>query len=439
MKFLMSTAHLSIVVAGLFCSGSFAESGLSLNQAMDEGLKNNPQLKASWAALSEAQWKKKESLGGFLPKVDIVANHFFDLKYQEIQITPTSIFESIYPKTSYGAQATLNLFDGMKTTYFNNASKANVEAADYELNHTKMATENSISLKYFQALGAQVLASVAESNVKTLSDHLKRAQELLRQGEFTKVDVLKIQVQVEQAVPEKLAAADNAFLTRKNLSEAMGIEGDDRPLQETLPVPKEQLVKNINANEASSSALSSGRLDLKALQKRVEASDEFYKASRSIWMPKVNLVADYEHYNNRNFSFTDSQKFKDSYALGVNLVWNLFDGGSSYARQEQSYYQKIQLEQKAKKMILSSANEVEFWKRRYLNSAVLYSAKLRSVDASKESVRIYQNGLKAGTRTNSDLLDAELDLDRSEAGVVKAQVDAVEALLNLELAMGRRL
>jgi outer membrane protein TolC len=123
----------------------------------------------------------------------------------------------------------------------------------------------------------------------------------------------------------------------------------------------------------------------------------------------------------------------------MNLIWNLFDGGSSYARQEQNYYQKLQIEQGSLRKNLNSTNEVEFWKRRYLNSSVLYAAKLRSVDASKESVRIYQNALKAGTRTNSDLLDAELDLDRSEAGVVKAQVDAIEALLNLELAMGRRL
>ena len=156
-------------------------------------------------------------------------------------------------------------------------------------------------------------------------------------------------------------------------------------------------------------------------------------------MPKVNLVADYQNYNNRDFSISNSDKFKNSYAIGMNLVWNIFDGGASYARQEQSYYHKVQLEQLARKMNLSSANEVEFWKRRYLNSAVLYSAKLRSVDASKESVRIYQNALRAGTQTNTDLLDAELDLDRSEAGVVKAQVDAIEALLNLELAVGRRL
>ncbi|MDD4975974.1 MAG: TolC family protein [Bacteriovorax sp.] len=439
MKTLTSAALLAVVVVGLASPISFGENGLTLDQAMSEGLKNNPQLETSSAALSEAQWKKKESFGGYLPKVDLVANHFFDLKYQQIQISPTSVFDSTYPATSYGAQASLNLFDGMKTTYANSAAQANVEAADLELNHTKMATENSIHLKFFQALGAQVLREVAETNVKTLSDHLKRAQDLLRQGEFTKVDVLKIQVQLEQAIPEKLAAADNAYLSRKSLSEIMGIEGDERPLQETLPVPQEQLVKNINANEASSSTLSKGRLDLKALQKRVEASDDLYKASRSIWMPKVNLIADYQHYNNRDFSFTDSQKFRNSYAIGMNFVWNLFDGGSSYARQEQSYYQKVQLEQRARKMNLASANEVEFWKRRYLNSTILYSAKLRSVDASRESVRIYQTGLKAGTRTNSDLLDAELDLDRSEAGVVKAQVDAVEALLNLELAMGRRL
>jgi outer membrane protein TolC len=430
---------LGFVLGFVLIQNTFAQSGLSLTKAMEEGLQNNPQLKMSASALEEAKWKKKESFGGFLPKVDLTAGHFFDLKYQQIQISPSTVFETIYPKTSFGAEATLNLFDGFKTTYANSASDSFVEAAEWDHNYAKMTAENGIRLKFFQALGAQVLKEVAESNVKTLSDHLKKAQDLLRQGEFTKVDVLKIQVQLEQAIPEKFAAIDNVYLTRKALSEVMGIEGDERPLEETLPVPKEELVKNLNANNDSSSSLSSGRMDLKAIQKRVEASNSLYNASRSIWMPKVNLIANYQYYNNRDSSLTDSSKFRNSYALGMNLVWNLFDGGSSFARQEQSYYQKLQIEQGSLRKNLNSTNEVEFWKRRYLNSSVLYAAKLRSVDASKESVRIYQNALKAGTRTNSDLLDAELDLDRSEAGVVKAQVDAIEALLNLELAMGRRL
>lgn len=415
---------------------ALAESGLSLDQALSEGMNNNPQLKSTQAALDEAKAKKREAFGGYLPRVDLTAGHFFDLKYQQIQISPTSVFESIYPKTSYGAQASLNLFDGFKTTYNYSASSSNATAADLELLHTKMATENTIRLKYFQALGAQVLANVAEANVKTLSDHLKRAQDLLKQGEFTKVDVLKVQVQLENAVPESLSAADSAVLARKALAEAMGVEDDNRPLLESLPVPENSRLKNISG---TNNALAVGRLDLKALEKRVEATDALYKSSRSIWMPKVNLIADYAYYNNRNYSFTETDKFRNSYSVGVNLVWNLFDGGSSYARQEGAYYQKLQLEQKAKKLTLASSNEIEFWKRRYDNSSVLFAAKQRAVEASRESVRIYKNGLKAGTRTNSDLLDAELDLERAEAGVVKAQVDAVEAQLNLELAMGRRI
>lgn len=427
-----------VLLAGSLFAGlsAKAENGLGLEEALSVGLANNPQLKSSEAATLEARAKKREAFGGYLPRVDLTAGHFFDLKFQQIQLSPTTNFDAIYPMTSYGAQASLNLFDGLRTTYSFAASRANEIAADLEHEHTKMTTENIVRLKYFQALGAQVLAEVAETNVKTLTDHLKRAQELLKQGEFTKVDVLKVQVQLETAVPESLSAHDNAVLARKALAEAMGLDSDERPLIGTLPVPENNRLKNIST---ANSALAVGRLDLKALEKKVEATDDLYKASRSIWLPKVNLIGNYEYYNNRNFSLSDSDKFKNAYAVGVNLVWNLFDGGASYARQEGAYYQKLQLEQKAKKLTLSSANEIEFWKRRYENSAVLYSAKQRAVEASRESVRIYKTGLKAGTRTNSDLLDAELDLDRAEAGVVKAQVDAVEAQLNLELAMGRRI
>ena len=427
-----------LVMCNLFIGPSFAGNGLTLNQAIDEGLKNNPQVKISSAANSEALWKKKETFGSYLPKIDAIANHFVDLKYQQIQLSPGTVFESTYPVTTMGLQASINLFDGFRTTYLYSAATANVDAADLELRHAKMVAENSIRLKFFQALGAQVLLNVAEINVKTLSDHFRRAQKLLEQGEFTKVDVLKIKVQLEQAIPEKLAAEDEVYITRKNLSEAMGIENDDRVLEETLPVPNEKLVKN-NDSVNISASLTNGRLDLLALQKRVESSNDIYKASHSIWMPKVNLIADYQAYNNRNFSLSDTQSFKNAYSIGVNLVWNIFDGGGSLSRAEQSYFQKIQLEQKERKLNLSSATDFEFWKRKYLNSTVFYAAHLRSVEASRESVRIYQNGLKAGTRTNSDLLDAELDLDRSGAGVVKAQVDAVEALLNIELALGRRL
>jgi len=425
-----------IVFILLFCKEATAQNELTLNQALIEGIENNHELKSAHSVYEVAHWKKREVLGNFLPKIDIVANHFFDLKYQQIQISPTSIFESTYPKTSFGAVASLNLFDGFRTSYNYMGSLKIEEAAELEYEHNKILTENSIRLKYFQALGAQVLASLAETNLKTLTDHLKRAQDLLKQGELTKVDVLKIQVQVEQAIPEKFSALDNVYLARKSLAEVMGYQNDNRLLVEALPSPEEKSLDHFDLN---SEIQSMGRLDLLATKKRVEASDIFNKSDRSQWLPRVNLITDYQYYNNRNFSLSQSDKFRNAYSVGINFLWNVFDGGVSYAKYNESFFQKKQLEEKAKKSEMSSVNEAEFWKRRYLNSAVLYAAKLRSVSASKESVRIFQTGLKAGTKTSSDLLDAELDLAHSEAGVVKAQLDAIEAKLNLELAIGRRL
>jgi ATP-binding cassette subfamily F protein 3 len=59
--------------------------------------------------------------------------------------------------------------------------------------------------------------------------------------------------------------------------------------------------------------------------------------------------------------------------------------------------------------------------------------------SAEESVRLAKLAFKAGNGTNTEVLDAELDLFRSRAGIVRAQMDAAEALLNLESALGRRL
>ena len=44
-----------------------------------------------------------------------------------------------------------------------------------------------------------------------------------------------------------------------------------------------------------------------------------------------------------------------------------------------------------------------------------------------------------GARTNTELLDAESDLYKSQAGAINAQVGAIEALINLETSLGKKI
>jgi outer membrane protein TolC len=61
------------------------------------------------------------------------------------------------------------------------------------------------------------------------------------------------------------------------------------------------------------------------------------------------------------------------------------------------------------------------------------------VQKSTESVRLAREGHRVGARTNTDLLDAEAELFRAQAGVVNSQVGAIEALINLELTVGKKI
>ncbi|MNL85200.1 hypothetical protein D3C87_2134340 [compost metagenome] len=51
-------------------------------------------------------------------------------------------------------------------------------------------------------------------------------------------------------------------------------------------------------------------------------------------------------------------------------------------------------------------------------------------------MRLAHGALRAGALTNTEVLDAVLDLNRAKASAVRAQIDAVEALGSLELALG---
>ena len=155
-------------------------------------------------------------------------------------------------------------------------------------------------------------------------------------------------------------------------------------------------------------------------------------------MPKVTLAGTYQQYNNRTDDVI-GDGYRSAYSAAVNLNWNIFDAGVSYARDRQAVEQKVQAE---KSLILArqkSVNDFEFYRRRYLYYASVYQARVGDVGKSTESVRLAKEGRRVGSRTNTDLLDAEAELFRARAGLVNAQIGAIEALINLEVATGQTL
>lgn len=411
---------------------------LSLEDAISQAEENSPEFKRLKATAEKASWEKFEVMSGFFPRLTASYDHFLTSNYLRESVVIFGLKSSTpaaFPQENITFDASITLFDGFESIHKYRAAELNADAAGLELSRVKFRLQQSVRLAYFQALAAQKLFEVSQQNVKTLEDHLSRARITEKAGYGTQFDVLRIEATLEEARAEQEEAENNIQITRDTLNETMGEGEDSRPLIGYLPVLKESdLPKDLNLASAD-------RDDLKAQAKRDSASQEMRAASNSFWYPSVSLFAEEQFYQFGNFDpgVQANPNLQSASFVGLRLKWNLFDGGHSYAHEQIATQAAIEVQNETKKGLIKLTQEFDKWKRKFYHGISLYRARLRAMAQFQESVRLAAIGVKAGSRTHTEMLDAELDLFRARGGLVKAQVETIEALGNLELAIGYKL
>ncbi|MBC7371752.1 MAG: TolC family protein, partial [Bdellovibrionaceae bacterium] len=153
---------------------------------------------------------------------------------------------------------------------------------------------------------------------------------------------------------------------------------------------------------------------------------------------KLSLFGQYQYYNNRDDKFDNWSQYREAYQVGLSMTWNIFDGMTSIARDHQSFQQSVQSDKSLVQSRLKAKQDLEFWKRKYNYYGTVFKARQSDVVKAEESVRLARQGKRVGTRTDTDLLDAESELFKARAGLVNAQMGALESLVNLELTTGNK-
>lgn len=415
---------------------TYAASQLNLNQATEEAELNSPSYQSMKAAAEGAKWRRVESYSSFLPSLSVQALRILDYKYQTFDVSlggPTLAFPEILPNTAATLNAYLPLFDGFANLNHYRASSSFETAATHDLNWAHFQLAQQVKLKFYEALAAKKLADVAKQNVKTLDDHLQKTQVQKRGGVSTQFDVLRIEVQLSDAKAEEILTSDNVEISKKALTEAMGLDTDSRDVTGDLPNPEGRLVENLQVPTPES------REDVRALLSRDEATSQIVKTASVFWVPKIGLSYQYSYYNNRDNTLIDASNYRNAWELGLSLTWNLFDGMASIARSHEADAEYVKSQKLVRQAMLHIPVEFDKWKKRFVTASVNYKAKVLNVTRAQESVRLAQEGYRAGTRINSEVLDAELDLFRARAGVFSTQLSAEQALINLESVVGRKI
>ena len=407
---------------------------ITLQQAIDAGMGNSPKLQMMASQAKEQHAKRIEAYAGFLPNVSAGATYLTNKNYllTDVNLGGSVItIPQIIPTSNFTLTASLPLFDGFSSTNRLRSATHFEDAAELDLKWTRFQVESEITVHYFRALAAKSLKTVAEQNVKTLEDHLKDVSLFKKSGLSTNYDVLRVEVQLSEARSELINANDNVVLAKGKLAETMGVDDVDEVVGD-LPNPNAPQ-KNISVSSLSS------RSDLKALSEKTSGFEKLQKSNENHWVPRVSLFGQYNYYNNRNDQLTAWDKYRDGYQAGIALNWNLFHGLVSVARTRQSVEQKARADEGLTLARLRAKQDFDVWSRKLLYFSSVYRSKMSDIDRSKEAVRLAREGRRVGVRTNTELLDAEIDLFRSQAGAVNAQLGALEAKISLELATGQRI
>jgi outer membrane protein TolC len=427
---------LSCVVLSAFFSITAFAAPLTLKSAVEEGLQNSPVVQKSESVYRETKWKKREAWSHFLPSVTGSINYLTMQRYMFLDVNfgggPISV-PQIAPTVNFVLNAQLPLFEGGAGLNRYWAGRAFEASASDDYLWTQFKVAREILLQYYRTIAAVSLKEVAEQNMKALSDHLHDVRLFKKAGMVTNFDVLKVEVQESEARSELLSRLDNIVLERNHLNEMMGLDNDNREISGSLPILKEEFLKDKKL------ALTSTRHDLSSLINKVEGMRQLDSAAGRFWVPRINAIGQYQYYNNKSQSFSERDDYRDAYLAGFQLTWNLFDGMASIAQSQEAAEQYYQTERTLRLTRIRSAQEIEVWKRKYIYQCNVFHSRQDDVEKATESVRLAQQGRKVGTRTNSDLLDAENELYRARAGLVNAQIGSVEALINLELATGQEI
>ncbi len=416
----------------LMISASVNAQELQLKTAVDEALQFSPVVQRARASMEDSQWKKYESYNGFLPTLTGDINYLLDKKYVQFTTDSGVNINQVIPSTQFLLTGSLPVFDGFSNINRFRAGSHLYEASQNDYDWTEFSTAMQTTLLFYKSLVSKNLMDVANQNSRTIEDHYKDVNALLKAGIATKFDVLRVGVQMSEAEAEVLRTQDEYDFAKIRLSKTMGKDSDTRIPVGSFPSLNPSMIDKYDAklNE---------RKDIQALSEQGASLVNIQKASGRFWVPKLSVYGQLQAYNNVNDEFSDWDVYREAYQLGVNLKWNIFDGMSSLSKSKQAKAQAMVAQNNVRFASLKASEDSEIWKRKFVYFCKMVEVKTNQTQKAEEAVRLAKESVRAGTKTNSDLLDAELDLFRSRADVLNAQMGMIEAMINFQLATGQKI
>ena len=407
-----------------------AQNILTKKQALEIALENNYGVKIASNNVEIAKNNSSVYNTGYLPTVISSAGANYNNSNQEIERQDgTSTTVNGAETKSFNASIGLNytIFDGLGRKY-------NYKQLKESYNLTELQARETIENMYLQLFSVYFQIARLSENTNNLNEALKiskqrleRAQYQYEYGQSTKLELLNAEVDVNNDSINFINSKQEYFNVKRDLNIVLGSQQDLSYEVET----DVDFISLITFEELFNKAIDNNVL-LKQFEKNIAISEFNLKLNKSGYLPTAGLTTSYGWNKSINppTSFLAGSNSTGLNA-GINLSWNLFDGGSTKTRVANA---KIALENQQ----ILKEQQLEILKNNLNNVYDSYQNALFVLQAQEKNVLTNQNNFertqeryKLGQITSIEFRQAQINLLNSKTAYSNSKFDA--KLLELEL------
>lgn len=376
---------------------------------------------------------------GRMPQLDLQASYTRNSGVPELVVSIPGVFsQTVFPNIPdqfrTRAGVTLPLYTGGRVLGGIQAAEAQIGAADSDL----AAAQTDLTLEtrsaYWSLVAARESARVLSEAVTAYEAHAQDAQNRERLGLAARNEVLRVHVERDRAELNRLQARNAAAVANANLLRLVGL-APGTTVEATEPRLAAETT-DTNVEPLVARALE-GRPDAAALRSRIAVADASVKLARAASQPQAGVSAGYDYARPNQRVLPLVPEWKGTWNVGVNLSWNVFDGGRSAAAVAQAEAQaqavRRQLEELERRVRLDVTS-------RALDLVTARAALLvaqRNLEAARENLRVAQDRHREGLIPSSERLDAATALLLAGLDETQAAIQLRLALAQLERAVGR--
>jgi outer membrane protein TolC len=398
---------------------------VTLEEALGLAERSNPNLEQSAANVDIAGYQELTAWGSFLPSVNL-SYQYSDASSGRLDPTGQAI-----TTTSYSAQlrGSVDLFRGFRRFSDLKGARLGVEASEARYLEAEFTTAEGVKISYYNAVANRELVRVERDRVSRQEDQLAFAEQQLELGRATRSDVLRSQVDLNNARVALLNAENSTRNSRYALAEAVGVAEPLEPVEaeglEAKPLP-------FDTNEVLSMALA-GAPSLVSARATAAADETAVTSAKSAYLPSLTFGGGWAW---SNIEYPPQSR---SWSLSLSGSLPLFNG---FTRESQLYTARARADQSR-----SAERAVELKLRKDVDQAMgTIAAAVASIDLAQQSeelaaedLRVSQERYRLGLATILDLQSAQITLLSAQVDVIRRRFEYQLGLARLEALLGTNL